>query len=327
MSTVPQSMDTGRTGLQRALERPMADDGSSLAAQAYQGPNSEYSRYINTGTLRWHVQIAGSGPVMLLLHGTGSTTHTWRHLLPLLTESFTVVAPDLPGHGQSSRPTGELSLPAMSGLINELLLHLDMHPEFAVGHSAGAAIALNLAMEQLINPRRVIGINAALLPFGGVLTHAFAPLARILSSVPLLSRQLAAKARKPGSVERLLAGTGSHLDAGQVDDYRYWLGQEQHVAATLAMMAGWDLNPLLQRLTELNTPLSLIVGEADNTVSPEEARKVQSKTQLVEVIRLAGLGHLAHEEAADKIAGVIMDKALRPNQAAAATAGHGASGS
>ena len=62
-------------------------------------PNRTYSRFVQAARLRWHVQLMGDGPALLLLHGTGAATHSWRALAPLLAERFTVVAPDLPGHG------------------------------------------------------------------------------------------------------------------------------------------------------------------------------------------------------------------------------------
>ncbi|OZA31359.1 MAG: alpha/beta hydrolase, partial [Novosphingobium sp. 17-62-9] len=57
-------------------------------------PNRSASRFIETPGLKWHVQIAGEGPVVLLLHGTGAATHSWRDVLPLLAQGFTVIAPD-----------------------------------------------------------------------------------------------------------------------------------------------------------------------------------------------------------------------------------------
>lgn len=67
-------------------------------------PNREHSRFVEAAGLRWHVQQMGRGPVLLLLHGTGASTHSWRALMPLLAAEFTVVAPDLPGHGFTSAP-------------------------------------------------------------------------------------------------------------------------------------------------------------------------------------------------------------------------------
>ncbi|MEM7746067.1 MAG: alpha/beta fold hydrolase, partial [Pseudomonadota bacterium] len=105
-------------------------------------PNREASVFVRTGGVAWHVQRMGSGPRLLLLHGTGGATHSWRGLLPALADRFDVVAPDLPGHGFSSM--GMASLPGMAGAVRDLLATLDVAPEYIVGHSAGAAIALRL---------------------------------------------------------------------------------------------------------------------------------------------------------------------------------------
>ena len=76
-------------------------------------PNRTASRYVEAGGLRWHVQSLGdTGPVILLLHGTGAATHSWAGLAPLLATRFRVVAPDLPGHGFSGAAVGAgMSLP------------------------------------------------------------------------------------------------------------------------------------------------------------------------------------------------------------------------
>ena len=72
-------------------------------------PNRAASRFVTVGAMRWHVQVMGSGPVLLLLHGTGASSHSWRDLAPRLARHFTVLAPDLPGHGFSAQPAAEAS--------------------------------------------------------------------------------------------------------------------------------------------------------------------------------------------------------------------------
>ena len=92
-------------------------------------PNRAHSRFVDAGRLRWHVQVWGEGPVLLLLHGTGAATHSWRALAPLLAEHFTVVAPDLPGHGfTTGGPAGGLAMPAMARAVGELLRTMDLAP-------------------------------------------------------------------------------------------------------------------------------------------------------------------------------------------------------
>ena len=118
-------------------------------------PNREASRFVEAGGLRWHVQIAGSGPALLLVHGTGASTHSFRDLLPLLAQRFTVVAPDLPGHGFTTRPADPagFSLPGMAAGVAALLRVLDVAPAVAVGHSAGAAILCRMCVDGALAPR------------------------------------------------------------------------------------------------------------------------------------------------------------------------------
>jgi magnesium chelatase accessory protein len=114
-------------------------------------PNREASRFVEAGGLNWHVQVMGQGPDLLLLHGTGGATHSWRDLAPLLAQHFRVVAPDLPGHGFTmARRAPDLSLPGMAASIAALIGRLGLKPEVVVGHSAGAAILARLCLDSAI---------------------------------------------------------------------------------------------------------------------------------------------------------------------------------
>jgi len=269
-------------------------------------PNRQFSQFVETGKIRWHVQCAGSGPVILLLHGTGSATHSWRGLLPLLAQDHRVVAPDLPGHGHTRCDDDEsFTLPGMARALGQLTRELDVTPDIAVGHSAGAAVLIRMTLDRLIEPRKLFGINAALLPFAGVLTAAFQPLARLLASTPVVPWLLAGRARKPGSVERLISGTGSRLETTGIEDYRRVLGNEKHIAGTLSMMANWDLRNLLGEFSANPTPLRLIVGTADRTVPPSQAERILAICPGTRITRLEALGHLAHEQDPDRVARVI----------------------
>src|SRR5450631_1137543 len=148
----------------------------------------------------------GEGPPLLLLHGTGAATHSWRGLAPILAQQFTVVAPDLPGHGfTQSPPPHRLSLPGMASDASQLLRTLDVKPEIVVGHSAGAAILARMCLDERIAPRLLIGLNGAFMPFGGVANHLFSPLAKLLVMNPFVPRLFVWQASNPGAVERLIA--------------------------------------------------------------------------------------------------------------------------
>src|SRR6056297_477263 len=150
-------------------------------------PNREASRFVRAGGLRWHVQVLGSGPSILLVHGTGAASHSWRDVAPRLAERFTVLVPDLPGHGFTQRPArGGLSLPGMAQALSDLLEALGESPALAVGHSAGAAILCRMSLEGRISPESIVSVNGALLPFRGVAGRIFSPLAKLLTLNPII---------------------------------------------------------------------------------------------------------------------------------------------
>jgi pimeloyl-ACP methyl ester carboxylesterase len=90
---------------------------------------------------------AGSGPVIVLLHGITSSSATWGRVLPYLANRFTVVAPDFLGHGESAKPRGDYSLGAYASGIRDLLIALGHDRATFVGHSLGGGVAMQLAYQ------------------------------------------------------------------------------------------------------------------------------------------------------------------------------------
>ena len=270
-------------------------------------PNRNSSSFVEAAGIRWHVQRMGEGPLLLLIHGTGAATHSWRGLLPLLAQHFSVVAPDLPGHGfTQSPPAHRLSLPGMAADLGALLRKLELRPEIAVGHSAGAAILARMCLAGRMSPRLLVALNGAFMPFGGVANHLFSPLAKLLVLNPFVPRVFAWQASSPGAVERLIANTGSTIDQEGVALYRKLVRNPGHVAAALRMMANWKLEPLLHDLPRLAPRLVLITGANDRSISPEVAQQVREILPDAVIERLPGLGHLAHEEQPQTVAQLVM---------------------
>jgi pimeloyl-ACP methyl ester carboxylesterase len=90
-------------------------------------------------------RMAGDGPPVLLLHGITSTSEAWREVMPRLAERYTVVAPDLVGHGRSAKPRGDYSLGAYAAGVRDLLAVLGFERGSVVGHSFGGGIAMQFA--------------------------------------------------------------------------------------------------------------------------------------------------------------------------------------
>jgi magnesium chelatase accessory protein len=271
-------------------------------------PNREASRFVDAGGLRWHVQVMGSGPVLLLLHGTGASTHSFRDLLPLLAARFQVVAPDLPGHGFTARPADPagLSLPGMSAAVAALLSALALPPQIAVGHSAGAALLCQMQLTGQLRSQALVSLNGALLPLPGLRHPAFTPLVRSVVSGEWLPRLFARRMESPQEVERLLERTGSVLDPRGRDLYGRLSRNPVHTGSALAMMGHWDTRPLEAGLPDLDVPLLLLVGAEDRMILPGVALRVRVLAPRAELLQISGLGHLAHEEAPQLIADEIV---------------------
>lgn len=270
-------------------------------------PNRSASLKVSAGGIDWHVQRAGSGPTLLLLHGTGASTHSWRRLFPMLTSRFDVIAPDLPGHAFTSAPPhGDHSMKAFADAVGRLLEKLNAEPALGVGHSAGAAVLARMTLDGIIRPKGLAAINGALLSFGPYAGSLFSGLARAIAMAPLVP-SIVARLVDTGAVRKLLADTGSTIDPEGIRLYARLFSDGAHVGATLRMMAMWDLASLARDLPRLATPLLLLAADDDRTVPPVVSDRVGTMVAGARVVRLPGLGHLAHEEDPAAIAAALRD--------------------
>lgn len=105
-------------------------------------------------------RTAGSGPVVLLVHGIAGTSEQWAEVAPVLAEEFTVVAPDLLGHGQSAKPVGDYSLGAYAVSLRDLLVVLGHRRATVVGHSLGGGIAMQFAYEYPVFAERLVVVSS-----------------------------------------------------------------------------------------------------------------------------------------------------------------------
>jgi len=292
-------------------------------------PQRERSRFVEAAGLRWHVQHWPQPDQpdqpdqphqphqrVLLIHGTGSSTHSWRGLAPLLAQHAEVIAMDLPGHAFTGMPSGgaasaQLSLPGMAEAVSGLLQTLDVSPTLVIGHSAGAAVAVRMALGAQVQPRAIMGLNAALLPLRGLAGQLFSPVAKLMASSSLVPRFFSARAADPAVLARLLASTGSTLDAEGMALYGRLVSSAGHAAGALGMMANWDLQTLAHQLPRLQTPLDLVVGTQDHTVPPAQAQGVLAHLPAglpSSLTQLPGLGHLAHEEQPARVAELVIKR-------------------
>jgi len=289
-------------------------------------PHRQHSRFVQAAGHGWHVQHwpaphAGA-PRVLLLHGTGAATHTWRGLAPLLAPFAELLAPDLPGHAFTAAAPGDgASMHGMARGVQALMQALGVQPDFIVGHSAGAAVALRMALmaqrqAPQAAPHAIVALNPALFPLPGAAGALFSPVAKLLAYNPLVPHLFAWRAGSERVLQRLLDSTGSRVDPAGAALYRRIVSDAGHVAGALAMVSRWDLPALARELPDVRVPLHLVVGENDGTVPPADSRRAAALVPGATLQALPGLGHLAHEEDPQRVAALLLPVLLAAPAAA-----------
>jgi magnesium chelatase accessory protein len=166
-----------------------------------------------------------------------------------------------------------------------------------MGHSAGAAVAAQLVLNEPTLPTPVlIGLNPAWLPLPRLANWLFPPAAKLLALSPFSAHLFAHQAKKGSAVRKLMDSTGSHLDDVALSYYQRLLQSPTHVKGVLSMMAVWNLDHLAMRLKHLNGPVFLHLGGNDRTVPLRMSRDACRLIPQAVAVTVPGLGHLAHEE-------------------------------
>ena len=137
---------------------------ASLAAtaQAVSGPGSIESRFAEVEGIKLHYLTAGHGPTVILLHGYTQTSRMWRPLIPKLVDKFTVIAPDLPGIGDSGIPKDGLDMKTAAIRIHALAKQLGITKARVVGHDIGLMVAYAYAAQFPAEVDKLIVMDAFL---------------------------------------------------------------------------------------------------------------------------------------------------------------------
>ncbi len=231
------------------------------------------------------VFVGGSGPVLVLLHGAGDHAGTWFRVVPALIKRYTLVIPDLAGHGESAPLTGPIQTSEIvSGLEAVIASQVAGRPMTLVGNSLGAWMAMVLASRHADMVMRVVPVN------GGALKG----LNEEVSLQPRTreeARQTMARLRDPGSpaipdyiLDDLVRRTGT--------------GALARFAATAATMDGWLLDEA--QLGLLKMPVRLVWGVSDQLMSLGYAQRMVAALPDGELIPIERCGHIPQTEAPDR---------------------------
>jgi len=265
-------------------------------------------RKVEVDGLCWHVEEAGAGPDLLLLHGYLGSTAAWHRAMPILARSFHVIAADLPGAGYSDRPKDAPYDPMwLSGRFAGLLRHLGVRGALLGGHSLGAAVSIWTASRfpdlasglVLVSPlayRQLPPPGLRIAKKHPRLMGAFfsSPIGRLV--IPSLVRRAAfvgPNARAAVNARRLL----EHLDAPGGWD-----------AATRMGLSAGDGAPGEAVLRTLSVPVLLVWGDSDAVHSGRYASRIRSDIPgPCTVVTLPHAGHNCHEEYPEPFARAVCD--------------------
>ena len=269
-------------------------------------------RLVIHGHERAYVKV-GSGPVLLLLHGLGCDHTTWDPVIDRLAEEFTVIAPDLLGHGQSAKPRADYSIGGYANAMRDLLTVLDIETVTVVGHSLGGGVAMQFAYqfpertERMlliapggIGPEVTPAIRAVTLPFFrqwmGMLTlpglrHVNGGLLRLLSRSGLKrTHDLAEVAaiydsfRDPAARAAIV-----HVVRAVID----WRGQIVTMADRAYLTAAM--------------PMGVIWGTEDHVIPASHADIARQIAPAAEVELVEGAGHFPHRDHPEEVVRLMLD--------------------
>jgi pimeloyl-ACP methyl ester carboxylesterase len=243
---------------------------------------------------------AGSGPVIVLVHGITSTSATWANVLPYLAEQFTVIAPDLLGHGESAKPRGDYSLGAYASGVRDLLIALGHERATFVGHSLGGGVAMQLAYQFPEHCDRLVLVNSGGLgrEIGFLLRAATLPGSELV--LPLLvNDQLIGAGRAMG---RLLGRVGLrvHTDLGEVLRGHASLSDGEarsaflHTLRTIVDPWGQRVDASDRLYLAQAVPFLLLWGERDPIIPVEHARAAHRLVPGSRLEIFPDAGHFPH---------------------------------
>lgn len=270
------------------------------------------SKFVEIHGERVAVCDQGEGEALLLIHGMAGSSQTWRAIMPQLAKKYRVIAPDLLGHGQSSKPRTDYSLGAFAVGLRDLLDELGVESATIVGHSLGGGIAMQFLYQHPDYCRRLVLISSGGLgpDVGWILRLLAAPGAELVMPVIAPTPVL----RAGNSVRRWLTSLGLRSPRGAEiwNAYSSFSDRQTRDAFLRTLRSVVDYRgqsvSALNRLTlREDLPTLAIWGEQDTIIPVDHAYSALEARPDCRLEVLPDVGHFAQVEAPTEVADLIDD--------------------
>lgn len=273
--------------------------------QRYMEIHGERLAYYDEGPADGHPAEA-----ILLIHGMAGSAHTWREIIPRLSRSYRVIAPDLLGHGQSAKPRTDYSLGAFAVGLRDLLDELGVDAATIVGQSLGGGIAMQFLYQHPDYCRRLVLISSGGLgqDVGLILRLLSAPGAELI--MPLIAPEFVVRAGD--SVKSWLTSLGLRSPRGAEiwSAYSSFKDASTRVSFLRTLRSvvdyrGQSVSALNRLSTRADLPTLAIWGEDDAIIPVDHAYAALEARPDCRLEVLPGVGHFAQVEAPNKVVDLI----------------------
>ena len=273
-------------------------------------------RWIKVDHVRLHVVEAGQGPALVLIHGLGAYTFTFRRVIPELAEYFRVIALDLKGFGFSERPSGgDYTLTEQARLVGRALDQLGVSRAAVLGHSMGGAVAMRLALahpetvERLILAASASDHDLSRHGWGAALAGRLLPLVAPFTYYNRRFREFSVRSgyHDPSRcTEDVIEG---YMMPGRIRGYLQAVGNP---------LASWRKDPPLHPW-KITQPTLVLWGASDRWLPPSRGQRLHRLIPNSRLVVIPKAGHLLLEEQPEACVEAIVKFLGAPVAAAAAS--------
>ena len=256
---------------------------------------------------------AGSGPVIVLIHGITSDSATWRRVMPYLAARFTVIAPDLIGHGASAKPKGDYSLGAHASSVRDLLVALGHDRATFVGHSLGGGIAMQLSYQFPERCERLVLVDSGGLgrDVSLLLRAATLPGSELVLPVLAATRMLDAGRLAGGVLSRLGLRAGTDIEEMARGHATLASSEARHafVQTIRAVVdpGGQRVNASNRLYLTRHLPLLLIWGEHDSLIPASHGIATHAQLPDSRLELFSDSGHFPQLDEPERFLHVLQD--------------------
>ncbi|MDF0532136.1 alpha/beta hydrolase [Tsukamurella sp. 8F] len=270
-------------------------------------------RFAHVHGYRRAFRIGGSGPALLLLHGVSDNSLVWEPLLDPLARRYTVIAPDLLGHGLSDRPRADYSISAFANGMRDLLTYLGIDRVTVVGHSLGGGVAGQFAYQFPETVERLVyvstgGVSRDVSPVLRALTLPFAE--TLLTSLAVPGVLPAARLALAGLAQVPLPAFRDSAELVRVLERMPERGSPAAFGRTLRSVVdsrGQVVTMLDRIYLTADIPTLIVWGTADSVIPVAHAEMLHGATAGSELELFDGAGHFPFREQPERFLALLTD--------------------